>query len=459
MNQRSSTRLRRISSPGSAPSVSHTRPSTTTRGGVPRYLHRQSQAAGSSPTSKPLIPYKTYTKQQLKLVLRDIIGLEWMHQSNAKNPFQLSAGLKSLIQLVTSLSDSDLELLWDPAPKTPQAVLKLIDNSLLSSVAAPLMKQLQNIKQQAIFQQKIPVIPQKKMPPGKKKTAADKLKEQEKLFKLLVDALKGKDPKDKDQTTKALKELLKAFFKTEEGKKLKEKGLEHLLGTKGLPFTLIVGSGVLAAMFANNTDIPSTPEIDISDSVSLKFEFEGTFQQPKGIKILLKFKFGGPENEKTKQQPKIISLPTAIYTEIARLNKSLIYKWLVDRAYWEYEIAGPDQEEHEQKFYKYVKNNPDSMPDTQIVAEQVARQLMIHGMKNRIRQLKGESLDSVMNFDMKQQKIWSEFYTLKGLKPHFNKIVQCLLPVVPYKALGIRNVMFLCGKHHPISIVVKHSEE
>lgn len=428
---------------------------------MPRYLQRQKQAlpTGSSAASQPLIPYKTYTKKQLKQLLREIIGFEWMNQSNGKKPIELTPGLKSLIQLVTSLGDEDLQLLWEPVPKMPSAVLKLIDYSLPPSITAPLMKQLQDIKQKVIFQQKIPVIPPKQPPAGKKKTAAKKLKEQEKLFKLLVDALKGKDPKDKDQTTEALKKSLKAFFKTDEGKKIKEKALEHLLSKKGLPFTIITLSGVLAAMAANNTNIPNIPDIDISDSISLKFKFEGKFQQPKSAQVILKFKFGGPDKEKAKKSPKVIPLPDAVYTEIAKLNKLLIYKWLLDQAYWEYEIAGPDQEEHEQKFYKYVKNNPDSMPDTRIVAEQVARQLMEHGMKNRIHQLKGESFDGVMNFDMKQQKIWNEFYTLKGLKPHFNRIVQCLVPVVPYKALGIRNVMFLCGKHHPLSIVIKHGKE
>lgn len=454
MNQRSSIRLRRITSPGSGPTSPYKHPVTPTRSGVPRYLQRQSQATGASPVSN-----KSFSKQQLKQLLREIIGLEWMSQSNAKKSIQLSPGLKSLIQLVTSLSDEDLQLLWDPAPKMPSAVIKLIDNSLPPSVTAPLMKQLQGIKQKVIFQQKIPVISQKQPPAGKKPTLKKELEQQEKLFKLFVDALKGKDPKDKDQTTEALKKTLKAFFKTKEGKKLKQKALEHLLGKKGLPFTIITLSGVLAGMVANNSDIPNVPEIDISDSISLKFKFEGSFQQPKSAQVILKFKFGGAEQENTRKAPKVIPLPNTVYTEIAKLDESLIYKWLVDRAYWEYEIAGPDQEEHEQKFYKYVKNNPDSMPDTKIVAEHVARQLMEHGMKNRIRQLKGESLDSVMNFDMKQKNIWSEFYTLKGLKPHFNKIVQCLVPVVPYKALGLRNVMFLFGKHHPISIVIKRGEE
>lgn len=75
-------------------------------------------------------------------------------------------------------------------------------------------------------------------------------------------------------------------------------------------------------------------------------------------------------------------------------------------------------------------------------------------MKNRIRELKGESYDTVLNFDMHQEQLWNEFYTLKGLWEHMNKIVQCLVPVVPFKALGIKNVMFLLGKHHPVSISI-----
>lgn len=465
MGQHTSTRQRRTTGRRVLSLSPRTQPNATGRSGVPRYLQRQPVTATttSSPSaSQPLAPYRTYTKRQLKLVLRDIIGLEWMHQSNAKKPIQLTAGLKSIIQLVTSLSDDDLTLLWYPVPKTPQAVLKQINHSLPGSVTAPTMHQLQKIKQQAIFQQKIPVIPQKKSPPGKSGkagTIVKELKEQEKLFKLLVDTLTGKEPNEKDQTTEALKKTVKAFFKTEEGKKLKEKALEHLLSKKGIPFTIITASSVLAAMISNNTDIPSTPEIDVSDSVSLKFEFEGTFQKPKGVKIVLKFTFGSAEKKEAKQkQPKILPLPNTVYREIAKLNKSLIYKWLLDRAYWEYETAGPDQEERERKFYKYVKNNPDSMPDTQILAEHLARELMTQGMKNRIQELKGESYDAVLDFDMHQEQLWNEFYTLKGLKKHMDKIVQSLVPVVPFKALGIKNVMFLLGKHHPVSISIKQGK-
>ena len=465
MGQHTSIRQRRTTGRRALSLPPRTQPNATGRSGVPRYLQRQPVATTttSSPSaSQPLAPYRTYTKRQLKLVLRDIIGLEWMRQSNGKKPIQLTAGLKSLIQLVTSLSDDDLTLLWYPVPKTGQAVFKLINHSLPGSVTAPVMQHLQKIKQQSIFHRKISVIPPKRLSPGKSGKAeaiAKQLKEQEKLFKLLVDTLTGKEPKDKDQTTKALKKTLKAFFKTEEGKKLKEKALEHLLSKKGIPFTIITGSGVLAAMIANNTNIPSTPEIDVSDSVSLKFEFEGTFQKPKSVKIVLKFTFGGAEKKEAKQkQPKILPLPNAVYTAIAKLDNKVIYKWLLYRAFWENEIAGPDEEEHKRKFYKYVRNNPGSMPDPQILAEHVARELMAHGMQNRIRELKGESFDTVLNFNMHQKQLWNEFYTLKGLKQHLNKIVQSLAPVVPFKALGIRNIMFLLGNHHPVSISIKQGK-
>ena len=102
---------------------------------------------------------------------------------------------------------------------------------------------------------------------------------------------------------------MEAFFETEAGKKVKD----MLLSTKGLPLTLMVGSAGLAAMIAENTDIPSSPEIPVSDRFSIKFEFEGTFQEPKSVKLILKFTFGGAEKtEKEEKKPSVIVLPPEV---------------------------------------------------------------------------------------------------------------------------------------------------
>lgn len=69
------------------------------------------------------------------------------------------------------------------------------------------------------------------------------------------------------------------------------------------------------------------------------------------------------------------------------------------------------------------------------------------GIKNRVHQLKGESFDKRLVFDMHYEKLWNEFYALNGLTTHLNNMVRLLLPVVPFKGLGITSVEFVLGKH------------
>ena len=164
MNDRSSTRQRRLQTSTASGSggakqatTSTVASSTASTSGVPRYLQRTPTAS----SGQALIPYKTFSKQQLKLLLRDIIGIEWMNQSGAKSPINLSQGLKSLIQTVTTLTDEDLQLLWSPPPKTPAAVLKQIDHALPATIDAPLMQKLESIKLNAVVQQKLPVTKKK----------------------------------------------------------------------------------------------------------------------------------------------------------------------------------------------------------------------------------------------------------------------------------------------------------
>lgn len=133
--------------------------------------------------------------------------------------------------------------------------------------------------------------PAEKPVPKKPEKVEPSPAEKEALVKAIVGQLKGKKPKEKSQAGKAVKKSLEAALETGLGKKVKKRATELLLSRKGLPFTLLTGSAALAAMIANNTDIPSTPEIPLSENTAIKVEFEGSFRKPSKFMLIFKGRF------------------------------------------------------------------------------------------------------------------------------------------------------------------------
>ena len=393
---------------------------------------------------------KVFKKKEFKTTLSAILGLEWMSQSNCKAPIKLTKRLTAVIQMVTPLSTEDIKLLWRVPPRTPSEALKNLDHSLPATIPASLMKKLENAKLSLVmFGGKVKSTKESTPTPKEEPKALAGIKEKEELFKAIVDALKGKEPEDKSKGTEALKKSLEAFFETETGKKVKERGLELLLSKKGLPFTLMVGSSVLAAMIANNTDIPSTPEIPLSDNLSVKVEFKGTFHKPEAVKFVLKFAFGGPaKREREKKKPAVLALPADLHAYIGKIDKNTLIKWIVQRAYYEWEVAGPEWEEEKKKFYQAARDRPEDLglPDTRLAAEALSRALVERAIQNRINQLKGKGVQKRLDFDLGHADLWDRFFELKGLAPRLEWLLNLLVPKVPYKALGIEQVAFICGK-------------
>jgi len=402
---------------------------------------------------------KAFTKQEVRDLLNAILGLEWMSQSGGQQPIQLTPRLIAIIQTATSLSAEDLGLLWQKAPRTPSEALQNLDHSLPDTVAASVMDKLQSAKLGLITFGGKPTGKGEEQgtltSPGQKPEVVSGIEGKEELFKAIVGALQGKEPEDKSQGTEALKKSLEAFFETEQGKKVKERSLELLLGSKGLPFTALVASAGLAAMVANNTDIPSTPEIPLSDNLSLKVEFEGTFQQPKGIKFVCKFTFGGPAKQEGKKQPGVLELPPDLRAIIGRIDRNTLIQWFVQQAYAEYEMAGPQEEEAKKRFYIAARDRPQALglPDAQAVAEALARKLLETAIQNRLNQLKGTEVQKRVEFDMGHAEQWNHFPQLVGLAARLEWLLGLLTPKVPYKALGIEEVAFACGsKLIPIKV-------
>jgi hypothetical protein len=395
-------------------------------------------------------------REQLRQALRDILALEWQAQSGTKRPIQLTTRLSSVLRVVTGLSAQDLQLLWRKPPRTPGEALRSLVHSLPKDVKQSTLDKLQQARLNLVtFRGGKTARPAAtKTPPSAAKptpAAIAGIEGKEALFKAIAYALQGVPSDDKSQGTEAVKKSLEAFLATDQGKKIKEKALALLLSSKGLPFTLFTGSAALAAMVVNNTDIPSTPEIPLSDNLTIKAEFKGTFQKPEAISFVLKFKFGGPaKQEQGGKQTTVLALPPELHVYIDRIDRRTLSKWFAQRAFWEWEMSGPDTEQDKLKFYRAARDRPDALglPDTRLVAEGLSRTLVEAAIQNRIYQLKGKPVRKQVHFDLGSAAHWDRLTKLDGLRPRLSWLLNLLIPKVPYGAQGIEKVVFRCGTRH-----------
>lgn len=360
----------------------------------------------------------------------------------------LTKSLLEVLQMVTSRSAAEVRNVWVPVPKDEHEALKQLGSILPQRLSKEARARLLEAKTNLMVQS-IAVKPQGAPTVVPAKGKPTPLEEQEALAKWIAGMLQGKSPQDKSGNTEALVKLIEAYLETKQGKELKQKALHALLGSKGLPFTLITGSAALAAMVANNTDIPSTPEIPIGENLSIKVEFEGTFQKPTGIKFALKLKFGGPKVEKYKGKERtVLALPPELEAYIGKIDPQLFTKWFRERAFQEWEWATPEEEETKLAFYKLARDKPEALglPETRLVAQHTARSLVEAAMANRIRELEGKSGQKDLMIDLGHAEQWDRFTTLEGLMPRLQWMLSLLLPKVPFGARGIEQVTFRCGK-------------
>ena len=397
---------------------------------------------------------KAYSKAALKSALVEILNLQLMNQGS-KGPIQLSSSLLGILQMVTSLSIEDIKLLWQKPPGSAADALKRLDHSLPATVPERTMKKLRQAKMSLMLGAKPAAT--RKTPPAGPKTEPLPGQEKDPLLKQLAAALQNKPPEDKSANTEAVKKLIEGYLGTSLGKKIKEKSLAFLFSKEGAPFTVAVGSGALAAMFANNTTIPSTPEIPIRDNLSIKFEFEGTLQKPTGFKVMLKFTFGGPVKQKRGgQEQTILGLPKELHAYIDRIDRRTFFKWFASRAFYEWESATPEQEDQKLAFYKAARDRPDDLglPDARLAAEHIARSLVEAAIQNRISQLQGKGPQKQIAIDLGHAHQWNQLLIVDGLEPRLAWLLKLLVPKVPYGALGIEQVTFQCGKW-PIKVPIK----
>ena len=270
-------------------------------------------------------------------------------------------------------------------------------------------------------------------------TATQSQSEAEKRLKEIIASLKPEKKNDgktdSEQYKKALISALKAFMKTDLGKQIKAKALNKALSAEGLPLTILLGSGAIAGLFATNAGIPGIPDIPLTDNLSLSLELEGSMQNPTGIKFAFKYTFGGdakPEKKSPTADP--TKLSPDMLKAIQGLDKQLFSKWILERAYWEYETAGPDDEQAKHERYKELKAGADGLPDAHMVGEALAQLLVEKAGEKRI------------EFDLTHGDLWDSFITLKGLINILNTVLETVVPHLPASAQEVEQVTFKVGK-------------
>jgi hypothetical protein len=391
-------------------------------------------------------------RDEIAAQMREILRL---HQSK-QGSLQLSDALVATLQIAIPRSAEQIKALWQPLPKGIEDAVKRLEPALPANLPRKTMERLLAARTNlAIMTAVVKPSPQPAPSPAKKETSP--LQEQEALAKAIARMLQNKPAEDKSGNTEALTKIVQAYLETKQGKELKEKALRLLLSTKGLPFTLMTGTAALAAMVASNTTIPSTPEIPIGDNLSIKVEFEGTFQKPTGVKFALKWKFGGPKVEKREgKESTVLALPPELEAYIGRIDRQTLYKWFSERAFHDWEVATPEEEDAKLAFYKMARDKPEALglPDAQLVAQHVARSLVEAAIANRIRTLEGKSPEKEVKIMLGHDEQWDRLTTLEGLTPRLQWMLGLLLPKVPFGAQGVEQVTFHCGKR-PIPLRVK----
>ena len=110
------------------------------------------------------------------------------------------------------------------------------------------------------------------------------------LMETIAHVAEGKKPEQKSEYEEALKTTGKTLLETGVGKQLKQQAKEFLLSKKGMPLTLTLGAGTLAAMIATKTEVPSIP-ISLSENIELTIDVKGPLDKPEGVMATFTLKF------------------------------------------------------------------------------------------------------------------------------------------------------------------------
>ena len=239
--------------------------------------------------------------------------------------------------------------------------------------------------------------------------------------------------KEEDKYKEALKAALKRYLETSQGKKLKD----LLLSTEVLPLTLMVAGTALTALLANEGDIPSIPELELTNKLKVSADIKGNIAKFEGVVITFSLTFGGVDHKvPVKTSDGVIAVSAAVINEIHRqLDDNALRQWIIRQAAWEYEIAGPREESQKLEFRNWVRDprHHGELPGVHAIADRLAA-LLVNAAKTKKREVRLELVD---------ERIWSNITDRTGVFAILNNIVKIVAAVLGGAINKVDQVTFM----------------
>jgi hypothetical protein len=213
---------------------------------------------------------------------------------------------------------------------------------------------------------------------------------------------------DDEMAKEALKTALKAFMETDAGKKL----ADALTSKKGLTTIAIVLPALVAALIAEKASAPTLPLGKLLEKIpgvpkgtELDFSLEGPLARPTGGMLTFKLPLGGaaaPAGKQGGTAPKP-PLPSGVRAAAAAVDARLITNSVVSPFLWEWETAGPDEEDAKAKPYREARDVRFSV-DARLVAYRVAEAILGQPGKASVEVFAGDD----WRWHKQQQKRWRD---------------------------------------------------
>jgi len=252
----------------------------------------------------------------------------------------------------------------------------------------------------------------------------------------LVSAWVGKTKTGDEVYEKAFKEALKAFLKTPSAKKL----IDVLTNNKVLPITLFAMGAGLTGMLSQGKDFPSPPDIPIGGGMKIKFQLKGNVQKLQGVMIGFEMPLGVARRAEKATSARFThsrQLPREIALEIDKaLPDDKISSWVIKQAKWEYETAGPDEEEAKLRVRRRAETDAQYYSD-RLLAKGVAIKILDSAQHN------GTDAQVFLGSEL----FWNELTEFEDLFPILKKITETVAKLLDKNRTGsVKRVTFLRRK-------------
>ena len=237
----------------------------------------------------------------------------------------------------------------------------------------------------------------------------------------------------------AMEAAFDAFLETKAGKTLKD----LLTRKKVLPFTLIAAGPALAGWLLAKKDFPTASlplGSKLSEKIAVEVKIIGNVQQIRGVTVSFYLPLGAVEKKKPESKAKgVTGLPPKIASEIRRRLKDDLVEWILAKAFWQYETAGPDEEPQKQAFYIRLRDDKDSLPTMYDWADALALQILRAARQKQ----------TMVRFELGHPEIWPRLHDYPGLFNRLNVLGAALSAILGSQIGTVTTITFVyAGKKH-----------